>query len=68
MELGDLRAIMNGNTIIILNDRCSEQGVVYEGQERYLSSEWDWCNVEWLRPDGEQQLYIIIASSDEEGE
>ena len=68
MELGDLRAITDSNTIISLNDRYSEQGVVYEGQECYLSSEWDWCNVEWLRQDGEQKLYIIIASSEEDEE
>lgn len=62
MELADIRAIIDGSTFVMVDDRCSDPSVVYNGIEAKMPDTWDECEVEWMRVHRDCTLYLKINS------
>ncbi len=59
MTVKELRAIINCHTIIVLVDRNSDEGIVFEGKELIMKTIWDSREILWLRPYN-QRIHIDI--------
>lgn len=62
MYLSEIRAIIDGSTFLLVEDRASEPSVVYNGIEKRMPDIWDDCEVEWMSVLRDCTLHIKINS------
>ena len=58
--LEDIRAVIDGSTFVMVDDRSSEPSVVYNGIEAKMPDTWDDCEVTWMRVHCDCTLYLKI--------
>ena len=50
LKLGDVLELVGPNTVVVIQDRKSEEGTVYEGPLYKMRTFWNDRELVWMRP------------------